>query len=196
MIYKTKTFLILPFEGTLIVGNGGRSPKVNNHYSSKSQRYAYDFMSLKFKNKGDKLEDFEVFGVDVIAPAGGIIIQVINGCRDVNIGEKDTFVYPGNMVVIDHENGEWSVLCHFKYNSIRVKVGDRIRQGNTLGFCGNSGNSSEPHIHYHLQDNALMIRAKGLPAQFRKIVVDGVVKENVEPIRFQKVSNIKERGWG
>ena len=191
MNYKTKTSLILPFKGILVVGNGGRNPKVNNHYSSKSQRYAYDFLSLSFKNKGDKLEDFEAFGSEVIAPGNGIISQVINGSIDVSLGERDTFVYPGNMVVINHGNGEWSVLAHFKHNSIRVREGDNVKQGDILGLCGNTGNTSEPHIHYHLQDNPLMIRAKGLPAQFNSILIDGVVKKNIEPVRYQKVSNPK-----
>src|SRR3989344_732463 len=191
MNYKTKTSLKLPFKVTLVVGNGGRGSKVNNHYSSKSQRYAYDFMSLRVKNKGEDLKDFEIFGIDVIAPGAGVISQVIRDCGDMEIGKRDKSVYTGNMVVIDHGNGEWSVLCHFKYNSIKVKERDRVRQGDVFGLCGNTGNSSEPHIHYHLQDNALMLRAKGLPTQFSKIMVDGLVKDNVEPVRYQKVSNIK-----
>lgn len=164
---------------------------MNNHYSSKSQRYAYDFFSTRVKNKGEALEDYESFGSKVIAPADGIISQVIDGSIDVKIGERDTSVYPGNMVIIDHKNGEWSVLSHFKHNSIRVKEGDRTKQGDILGLCGNTGNTSEPHIHYHLQDNALLIKAKGLPAQFKNILVDGMLKENVEPLRNQKVSNLK-----
>jgi murein DD-endopeptidase MepM/ murein hydrolase activator NlpD len=191
MNYKTKTSLILPFKGTLIVGNGGRSAKINNHYSSRSQRYAYDFMSVYFKNKGDKIEDYDAFGVEVIAPADGVISQVIDGSIDMQLGERDTSVYPGNMIIIDHGNGEWSVLSHFKHNSITVKEGDIVNQGDILGLCGNTGNTSEPHIHYHLQDNALLIRAKGLPAQFHTILVDGLLKERVEPIRYQKVSNPK-----
>lgn len=189
MRYKTKTSLILPFKGTWVVGNGGRSPKTNNHYSSKRQKYAYDFVSMHVKNSGNKLEDYDAFGAEVIAPADGVIVQVIDGSIDMVPGERDTSVYPGNMVLIDHQNGEWSPLSHFKYNSIRVKVGDNIKQGDTLGLCGNTGNTSEPHIHYHLQDNVLLTQAKGIPAQFARILVDGVIKEYVEPIRYQKVSN-------
>lgn len=189
MDYQTKTSLILPFKGIWTVGNGGRNPKLNNHHKSRSQRYAYDFRG-SHKGNGKKLEDYEAFGADVIAPAGGVVCQIINGAIDIQLRERDTFMYPGNMIVIDHKNGEWSVICHFKQDSIKVRLGDKIKQGDLLGFCGNTGNTSEPHIHYHLQDNPLMIRATGLPANFEKILVNGELKENFEPERGQKVANL------
>lgn len=192
--YKTKTSLALPFKGVWIIGNGGRDPEKNNHFNAdgnrpKSQRFAYDFAG-KHTGEGKSLEDYEAFGSEVIVPADGIISQVVDGSVDVSIGETDRFVFTGNMVVINHENDEWSVLAHFKHNSIRVKVGDKVKQGDLLGLCGNTGNTSEPHVHYHLQDNALMHRATGLPAQFAMIKVDGELKENYEPERGQRVENI------
>lgn len=196
MDYKTKTSLILPFKGVWVVGNGGRDADKNNHIEAdgsgpKSQRFAYDFSSRYVKGEGKNLEDYEAFGSRVIAPADGIISQVIDGNEDVSIGGVDLFVLTGNMIVINHENGEWSVLAHLKHNSISVKVGSRVKRGDLLGLCGNTGNTSEPHVHYHLQDDALMHRAIGLPAQFKKIKVDGeVIKESFEPERGQKVENI------
>lgn len=192
--YKTKTLLTLPFKGIWIVGNGGRDASKNNHRDpdgsgSKDQMFAYDFIG-EHKGEGKNLEDYEAFGSEVIAPADGIISQVINGSMDESIGESDLYVICGNRIVIDHGKGEWSMLAHFKYDSVRVKVGDKVKQGDILGLCGNTGNTSEPHVHYQLQDSALPHKAKGLPAQFAKIKVDGEVKENFEPERFQKVENI------
>lgn len=115
---------------------------------------------------------------------------MISGAIDVLPGERDRSVGVGNAVIIDHENGEYSLLCHFKYNSLKVKVGDKVRQGDILGLCGNTGNTSQPHIHFNLQDGPLMHTAKALPAQFAKILVNGEVKTNYEPIRGQMVSNI------
>ncbi len=177
-----------------MVGNGGNDPKTNNHLNPdgsgpKNQRFAYDFISVHVKNKGKNLEDYESFGTEVICPGNGIISQVLDGSIDVLIGEADENVVPGNMVIIGHKNGEWSVLSHFKNNSIRVRVGDKVKQGDVVGLCGNTGNTSEPHVHYHLQDNPLLLRATGLPIQFAKIIVNGVEKTNYEPIRGQKVSN-------
>ena len=157
--------------------------------STKDQHYAYDFIK-PHKENGERLTDYEAFGSEVIASADGTICQVINGSVDVGIGERDNDVLPGNMVVIDHGNGEWSMLCHFKRNSIIVFEKDKVKQGDVLGLCGNTGNTSEPHIHYQLQDAALLIKAKGLPAKFKKILVDGKVEENIEIERNQKVSNI------
>lgn len=194
MDYKTKTHLILPFNDTWIVGNGGRDPKKNNHLNPdgtgpKSQMFAYDFVK-DHKGDGKNLADYAAFGLEVIAPADGVVYQVVSGNIDVPIGESDWVVICGNMVVIDHENGGWSVLAHLKYNSIKVSIGDRIKQGDLLALCGNSGNTSEPHIHYHLQDNPNMYKASGLPVQFRKVMVDGEIKENIELERDQKVSNL------
>ncbi|MBI5620356.1 M23 family metallopeptidase [Candidatus Gottesmanbacteria bacterium] len=194
MDYQMKTNLILPFRETWMVSNGGRTTETNNHVKfaegdgPKNQIYAYDFRR-GHAGDGKKLEDYEVYGEEVLAPGDGIVIQVIDGAIDVLPGERDRAVGCGNTVIIDHQNGEFSVLCHFKYQSIRVKVGDSVQQGDIVGLCGNSGNTSEPHIHFHLQDGPRMHTADALPAQFATIIVDGEKKTKVEPVRKQMVSN-------
>lgn len=194
MDYKTKTNLILPFKGTLMVSNGGRTQETNSHNrptdkGPQNMIYAYDFRTETSGNE-KTLEDFLVFGREVLAPGNGTIIQVIDGALDVQLGERDRNVGIGNAVMIDHQNDEYSLLCHFKYNTIRVKVGDRVKQGESIALCGNSGNTSQPHIHFHMQDNPRMHLGKPLLAQFRRIVVDGEIQTNYEPIRGQRVSNI------
>ncbi len=195
MDYQTKIKLILPFRGTWMVSNGGRTVETNNHMKfadgdgPKNQLYAYDFRR-EHSGTGEKLEDYDVFGEDVLAPGDGVVIQVINGAIDVFPGARDRGVGVGNMVIIDHKNGEYSLLCHFKHNSIRVKVGDNVKGGDLLGLCGNTGNTSEPHIHFNLQDGPRMHTAKALPAQFGRIIVDGEVKLKYEPIRKQMVINV------
>jgi hypothetical protein len=187
MDYKTKSNLILPFTIELTVTNGGRSIETNNHMKMEgSGQFAYDFRN-GHKGEGSKLEDYEVFGKEVIAPGDGVISQVINGSIDCMPGTRDRGVGVGNAVIIDHQNGEWSMFCHFKHQSIVVTVGDTVKQGDILGLCGNTGNTSEPHIHFHLQNNALAHIAEPLPIQFRRILVNGEVKENYEPIRGEVV---------
>ncbi|OGD63032.1 hypothetical protein A2160_05300 [Candidatus Beckwithbacteria bacterium RBG_13_42_9] len=195
MDYKTKTNLILPFKGTLMVSNGGRTAETNNHIrpvatGPQNQLYAYDFRTDN-TGKEETLADYPVFGMEILAPGDGKVIQVIDGAIDVLPGEQDRNIGVGNAVIIDHQNGEYSLLCHFKYQSIKVKVGDKVKQGQILGLCGNTGNTTQPHIHFNLQDGPLMHKAKALPAQFAKIMVDGEVKTNFEPVRFQEVSNIE-----
>jgi hypothetical protein len=191
---KTKTDLILPFNGTWNVTNGGRSPETNNHCntekSPKSMFFAYDFR-LEHIGTGEKLEDYEVFGKDVISPANGKVIQVINGAIDVLPGERDRGNGIGNAIIIDFENGEFGVICHLKHDSIRVSVGNNIKQGQIIGLCGNTGNTTEPHIHFQLQDGPFMHNSNALPAQFRNIFVNGEVRKNYELTRGEKVSNIK-----
>lgn len=166
--------------------------KKNNHIrvdGPQNQQFGYDFRQ-KRKGTEKNLEDFEVFGKEVIAPGNGIIVQVIDGSIDVEFGERDRGVGVGNAIIIDHKNGEFSFLCHFKHNSIKVKPGDIVKQGETIGLCGNTGNTSEPHIHFNLQDNKLMHRAKALPARFSKILVDGELKTDYESERGQIVQNV------
>jgi len=194
MDYQTKTDLILPFKGTLLVSNGGRTVETNNHYrpadqGPQNQFYAYDFRT---ENTGKEkiLEDYPVFGKEVLAPGDGIVVQIINGAIDIMPGERDRSVGVGNAIIIDHQDNEYSLLCHFKHNSIRVKVGDKISQGDVLGLCGNTGNTFQPHVHFNLQDGPFMHNAKALPAQFKKIIVGGKLKINYEPLRGQLVSNL------
>lgn len=194
MNYQTKTNLILPFKGTWLVSNGGRTAETNSHIrppesGPQNQLYAYDFR-MESSGQEKKLEAFKVFGKDVLSPGKGIVIQVIDGSIDVLPGERDRSVGVGNALIIDHRNGEYSLLCHFKHSSIQVKVGDEVQQGQIIGQCGNTGNSTQPHIHFNLQAEPLMHRAQPLLAQFKKIIVDGKEKENYEPVRGQKVSNI------
>lgn len=124
-----------------------------------------------------------------MAPGDGTIVQVVDGSIDIPPGERDRSVGVGNTIIIDHKNGEYSLLCHFKHNSIKIKVGDNVKQEDVIGLCGNTGNTSQPHVHFNLQDGPQMYSSKGLPAQFARIIVDGVEKENYEPIRNEQVSN-------
>ena len=71
------------------------------------------------------------------------------------------------LVVLDLGRGEFALLAHLRRGSVRVRKGQRVRAGDALGVCGNSGNSSEPHLHFHLQDRAALFGgARGLPITF------------------------------
>jgi murein DD-endopeptidase MepM/ murein hydrolase activator NlpD len=94
---------------------------------------------------------------------------VIDGVRDNAPGSMNPLSALGNAVLIQHGKHEVSVLAHFKQGSIRVKAGDTVKKGQTLGLCGNSGNSSEPHIHYHLQNTAVIQDATGIKCYFDEI---------------------------
>jgi murein DD-endopeptidase MepM/ murein hydrolase activator NlpD len=83
----------------------------------------------------------------------------------------------------DHQNGEYYFMAHFKKGTITVKAGDKVATGQILGNCGNSENTSEPHLHYQLQNQA----GECLTAQFHNYVVDGVAMESDELVRGQQI---------
>ena len=90
----------------------------------------------------------------------------------------------GNHVVLQLGNGEHALLAHLRRGSLRVKPGQRVRQGDALGRCGNSGNSSEPHLHFHVQDRAKLFGpARGLPVEFRDYAANGRTVVSGTPVQ-------------
>jgi murein DD-endopeptidase MepM/ murein hydrolase activator NlpD len=189
--YETRTRLRLPFQGEWHVFWGGRSLSENYHAKAKDQRFAYDLLILKdgasHAGEGKRNEDYYCFGRPVVAPGSGIVHAVEDSIEDNVPGVMNPRQAMGNHVVVDHGNGEFSFLAHFRRGSVRVKAGDRVNAGDVLGLCGNSGNSSEPHLHYHLQDTPEPFMGSGLPAQFVDYIADGQAVERGEPTRGQRI---------
>lgn len=123
--------------------------------------------------KGKQNQDYFAFGKDVLAPGPGVVIATENTVPDNVPGVMNPSRAAGNFVLIDHENGEYSLLAHLKQGSVKVRVGDHTSPGQTLGLCGNSGNSSEPHLHYHLQNSPVPLEGNGLPIFFKDVVING-----------------------
>jgi len=69
----------------------------------------------------------------------------------------------GNYVIIDIGGGRYAFYAHLQPGSLRVKKGDRVRRGQVVGLVGNSGNSTEPHLHFHLADGTTPLGAEGIP---------------------------------
>ena len=189
--YQTKTPLRLPFEGEWHVFWGGRTPEQNYHVVAPDQRFAYDFLVLKdgksHTGDGSANEQYHCFGLPILASGAGTVAVVVDGLDDNKPGVMDPKNPPGNYVVIDHGNGEFSFLAHLRKGSVAVKKGDAVKPGDRLGVCGNSGNSSEPHLHYHLQTTGLFAGGEGLPAQFLDYVADGKNVKRGEPTKGQTI---------
>ncbi len=189
--YKTKTKLLLPFRGCWFAAAGGRTINVNHHTAAPDQRFAYDFLIKKhgasFQNDGTSNDDYFCFNKEIIAPGAGTVVNVVNDIQENKPGDMPKNA--GNRIIIDHGNSEYSVLAHFKYNSIAVKEGEQVTSGQFLGLCGNSGHSSEAHLHYHLQNTPVMFKGEGLPLQFQSFWADGKYFESGEPVGGQYVEN-------
>jgi murein DD-endopeptidase MepM/ murein hydrolase activator NlpD len=187
--YQQKVQYRLPFDGVWYIINGGVSKATSHSWEVVGQRYAYDFViadeaKRRWRTDGKALDDYLCYGMPILAPADGEIVAVVDGVRDapgVGTGWIDIFTrhFPGNSVTIRHAENEYSFLAHLVPGSVCVKVGDKIKQGMMIGLCGNSGHSTEPHLHFHLQDHKDFFRAAGLPIKFSDVVVNG--KPEQEP---------------
>lgn len=178
--YQTQTALHLPFAGEWYVYWGGRSVARNKHALARDQRFAYDFLILargrsgqSYRGSGENNTDYYCFGQPVYAPADGGVVRAENELPDNTPGEMNPKAVLGNCVILDHGCGEFSFFAHFRHGTVVVRAGERVRCGQLLAQCGNSGNSSEPHLHYHLQNTSVPFRGDGLPAFFVEYVADG-----------------------
>jgi len=138
-----------------------------------------------------KYEDYYTFGKELIAPCDGEIVLVVDGIKDNKPGELNPMYAPGNSVIIQTDKNEYLFFAHFKQNTIKVKQGQKVKQGELLGLCGNSGNSSEPHLHFHIQNVEDINAATGVKCYFDKLNVNGQIKTDYSPIKNEKISNAK-----
>jgi murein DD-endopeptidase MepM/ murein hydrolase activator NlpD len=179
--YAQKVRYSLPFaippDGTnWYVYNGGVTAATSHSWDIVAQRYAYDFVVVdnqgkRWRTDGGSKDDYLCYGLPVLAPADGEVVAVVDGVRDapaVGTGWIDllTLNFPGCTITIRHAEHEYSFLAHLKPGSLLVKVGDHIKRGQTLAHCGHSGHSTEPHLHFQVQDRADFFMSAGLPIRF------------------------------
>ncbi|AWR87817.1 M23 family metallopeptidase [Meiothermus taiwanensis] len=174
--YRQRTRYTLPFTGVWWVANGGPDPSTSHSWELIGQRYAYDFVILdesgkSYRQDGRRIEDYYAFGAPVLAPADGMVVAVQNRHRDCPWpGVIDPLAWSilGNYVVIRHNEGEYSLLAHLRRGSVRVRPGDRVLRGQVIGACGNSGHSTEPHLHFQVQDHPNFFLAASLPVRYSR----------------------------
>jgi murein DD-endopeptidase MepM/ murein hydrolase activator NlpD len=104
-------------------------------------------------------------------------------------GEMNPKQVTGNTIVLETKNKEYILFAHLKEKSIIVIEGQEVKQGDVLGQCGNSGNSSEAHLHLSLQNTKNMINATGGKLFFNKIQVNGKIKEDYIPVKNERIKN-------
>lgn len=149
--------LHLPLQGEWIVGNGGASTIVNHHYGIRSQRHALDLVQAadgRTFTDEDDATTYLAWGAPVLAPIAGTVVVAVGDLPDVPIGESDRDNLAGNHVVLDAGDGRFVLLAHLREGSLQVAVGEMVEVGERLAELGNSGNTSEPHLHLQVQDAA------------------------------------------
>ena len=188
VVYETKTALVLPLKGRVLVWDG--HDFLSHHrrwdylhpmlrqlgFRTNAGRYSYDLVHVDERGEmrrgpAEKNESWFAFGQPVRAAGAGRVVDVYDRApdnRDFDVAEIATreLAPAGNYVVLDHGHGEFSIFMHLKQGSAKVKVGDAVRQGQTVGEVGASGSSLFPHLHYELRDGAGYKTVEGLPSYF------------------------------
>lgn len=189
--FEQTTTYRLPVEGEWTVVNGGHETESSHSWGILTQRYAYDLVKTDDEGRthagdGSDRSDYYCWEEPVLAPADGVVVASRDGHRDtprtggwLDLKQRDI---RGNYVVIKHTDEEYSVLAHLREGSIAIEEGDCVITGQQIGQCGHSGNSTEPHLHFHVQDTASFYRGMGLPVTFSRVAVASGHSESMSPI--------------
>ncbi|HKE19070.1 MAG TPA: M23 family metallopeptidase [Kofleriaceae bacterium] len=139
-----------------------------------AQRFAIDWVRLRPDGRtfaGDQARNrsYRAYGAEALAVADGVVVAIVDGIPENVPGLNSRAVpmtldtLPGNHVIVDIGRGRFALYAHLQPRSLRVKRGDRVRRGQVLGLVGNSGNSTEPHLHFHVTDSPSPLGSEGIP---------------------------------
>ncbi|WP_017185767.1 M23 family metallopeptidase [Alkalibacillus haloalkaliphilus] len=174
----------MPVVGEWLVFWGGTNELVNYHYASEVQRYAYDLLIYEndssFDGDPEDNESYYAFGQDVVAPLDGTVVSIENNIHDNTPGIETNEEQPlGNHIIIEHDHNEYSVMGHLQESSVQVSEGDEVNTGDVIAAVGNSGNSSEPHMHFQVSDDLDWLEGSSIRIQ---------LENGEEPIRGDRVN--------
>lgn len=146
-------------EGLYAVGQGGSSAILNYHQGVSNQAYALDISELGpllMRARGLFPRDpakYKIFGDTVFAPCDGEVVWTHDGLDDTRGAQREKEQPAGNAVAIEC-GGATVFLAHLQKGSVRVTEGERVAAGDAVGVVGNSGNTTEPHLHIHAEKGA------------------------------------------
>jgi murein DD-endopeptidase MepM/ murein hydrolase activator NlpD len=188
---------IFPLRGVSFVGWGASLH--TGHRWAVPEEFAFDIAKLgenglTHKGDGTHFDDYYAYGADVLAAADGHVISAANDQPEdpsamqrpnetqeayfarlqKEQGErlaKGLVAISGNYVMIDHGKNEYSLYAHLQPGSVRVHVGDQVKTGDVIGKLGSSGNSTEPHLHFHVCDKPDPLMCAGIPVNFSNVTI-------------------------
>ena len=162
-----------PFHESVLVGWGGDSVKNNApHVIWASERWAYDLVIEPKGIDSPNLVDYGIYDKKIYAPIAGVVVAAYDKEEDIQPNTEEFLSMEGNYVYIKiDKTGTYLLLNHLKKDSVVVNVGDKLKVGDYIGNIGNSGSTSEPHLHIHHQrenptKTIFPIFAEGLPLFF------------------------------
>jgi murein DD-endopeptidase MepM/ murein hydrolase activator NlpD len=191
---------IFPLRGAWYVGVGASLHTA--HRWVIPEEFALDIARLSgdglaHKGAGTRFEDYYAYGADVLAAADGHVIAAVNDqpedpaamqrpnetqeayfarLQKEQAGRlpKGVVAITGNYAMIDHGKSEYSFYAHLQPGSVRVHIGDQVKAGDVIGKLGSSGNSSEPHLHFHVCDKPDPLMCAGIPVNFSNVTIQWV----------------------
>jgi hypothetical protein len=150
------------------------------------ERFAIDFVQLTAQNTlfsgpvGD-LSSYGFYGADVLSVAKGKVVGKVDGLAEGTPPDPPPGITAanagGNHLVVDIGHGRYAFYAHLQSGSMTVKVGDRVRTGQVLAKLGNTGNSTQPHLHFHIMDSPSPLGSNGLPYRFTRFSVRGTIHD-------------------
>jgi hypothetical protein len=170
----TAVQLAFPLEnGRYYVGQGGNSLFLNQHNENTAQKFALDILELNpigLRATGiypSDVSKYEIYGETIHSPCDGEVIDTVNDLPDNIPPERDPDHLAGNHIVIACK-GVKVLLAHLQNDSLLVEEGMHVTRNQPLGLVGNSGNTTEPHLHIHAVENDSqgVLEGEGIPIQF------------------------------
>jgi len=188
----------LPFTGRWLAENSPARRVPSHGTNLLGGRYAIDFVGVDHRHwtadrrdwrtflSTEPVERFFAYGRPILAPAHGVVVQVHDGEID-HVARRSQLTLvayamgqpgrlrqgptgvAGNYLIIKlRHSGAFVALAHLRAGSIRVAIGDEVTEGQPVADCGNSGNSTQPHVHVQVMDSADLSVAQGVPMAFRR----------------------------
>jgi len=171
---------------------------LTQHRQQHSQEFAFDIVGMGMDKSGvlntsngapTKLSDYIIYHKDIVAIGDGVVVEVAEGFPESRMGNPKEYTEAffetllkelvpkigfknalcGNYIIIDHGNGEYSAYMHVSEGTIKKKVGDHVTAGEAIAKVGNTGHSTEPHLHFQVMDAQDFLVANGLPVMFRNV---------------------------
>jgi hypothetical protein len=146
-----------------------------------AQRFAIDFVQVigesTFDGDAENNAAYHAYGAEILAVADGVVASSHDGIienvpgLDSRAVEITLETVAGNHVILDLGDGRYAFYAHLQPGSLRVGDGDSVRVGDVLGLVGNSGNSTEPHLHFHVSNGNSPLGSEGLPYLFTRYLL-------------------------
>jgi murein DD-endopeptidase MepM/ murein hydrolase activator NlpD len=193
----SQIMMSLPFTGRWLAQNSPARRVPSHGIDLFGERYAIDFVAVDHRGRtaahrdwrtffaAEPAERFFAYGQPILAPADGEIVDIHDGEPDHSGRRSQLALLPymagqaqrlrlgvgaiaGNFVTIALPGGMFAALAHLRNGSFRVAVGDRVVAGQPIAECGNSGNSTQPHVHVQVMDGRDLSVARGVPVTFQR----------------------------